>query len=384
MVAHVIAIETSPLLANHKIHRSHRTLVLVLAVVAAIVYFVPLRPIPTNLNFAVTKPPRPFEPIAGAFAFPPSEYSHVSVAVERVTPDSTKTFLSAVLMVDTGSSDTSHVAFTISSSHELFQISSNVSGHIENRVLTITLRLNDQDSTAVTANAQKDPWIRVAARITLPQPTLDSFHFESNSPTIDASLSWETDTRVGTTFYASTASHSGGAITISPPTPLSPRLFHISTHKADIVSTTALLTQHLILSTHDGSIATDKLHASVRANVVCSGSGSIHAKVHATPELEVSTSHGGVQLKVDHVELGDKDHWTRVESVEGHVGVKLVGFAGAFVAGSEEGIVKVVDGGSRGEAAGGGGKVGWVGRKEGKGKVEVNSKKGNVHLTFLK
>ncbi|KAJ3067384.1 hypothetical protein HDU98_009383 [Podochytrium sp. JEL0797] len=391
MVAHIVAIETSPLLTHQKTHRSHRTLVLLL--VAAIVFLVPLRPI--ILNFSVTKPQRPFEPIAGAFAFAPSDYSNVVITVKHVTPDvsSSKTLLSANLMVDSGSSETSHVAFTISSSTEPFQIASNVSAHIENHVLTITLYFNDEAaSTSFWAlSAKKNPWLHISARITLPQPTIESFVFSSPSPSIDASLSWETGTQVATNFYAYTGSHHGGTITLSPPAPLSARLLHVSTHKADIISTVPLSSEHLTISSHDGSIATDKLHASTRAKVMCTGSGLIRGKVHATPELQVWTNHGNVELEVDHVETGDKNHWTRVKSVSGHVGVQLVGFEGAYVAESEEGAVKVVEGGSRGKeagnsgvAAGGAGKVGWVGRKEGKGKVEVNSQKGNVRLTFLK
>ncbi|KAJ3019021.1 UNVERIFIED_CONTAM: hypothetical protein HDU68_010850 [Siphonaria sp. JEL0065] len=330
-----------------------------------------------DITSIVTSRPPQHQPIAGAFEFHPSLYSHIFVLVEKANdevPPLNNMEISTQLVVDPGTSDNSHAAFEISSSLESAQRESSISATVDEAlggILTIKLVLDDSSTSTYAkppAN-KKDPWLHAKIRITLPQASLSSFRFVSNSSAIDSSLVWEADTRVED-FVAeslgSTIKKNGNTAEAS-----------------SLVLNSVVEVANLVLVTRSASIFVKKASARSLATI-SSTAGNIDAHVRKTSTLEVSSKTGTIHVNVDHVDLNGIEHEISAHSVSGLVQCKVVGFNGKFKAATDDGIVKVsVVQDKKNEVVFIDDTEGWVGEENGKGLLHANSKTGNVALYFL-
>ncbi|KAJ3009603.1 UNVERIFIED_CONTAM: hypothetical protein HDU68_002589 [Siphonaria sp. JEL0065] len=327
---------------------------------------------------SVTSRPPQHQPIAGAFEFHPSLYSHIFVLVENANegvPHLTAKppmEISAQLVVDPGTSDNSHAAFEISSSLESAQRESSISATVDEGagILTIKLVLDDSYTSTYAKPPvnKKNPWLHAKIRITLPQAYLASFRFVSNSSAIDSSLVWEADTRVDDFVAESLGSNIKK---------------NAKKASSSLVLNSALEVENLVLVTRSASISVKKASARSVATIA-SATGDIDVIVRQTPILDVSSETGTVRANVDYADLNGIVHETSAHSVSGLVRCKVVGFNGKFKAATDNGIVKVsVAHDKKNKVVTIDNTEGWVGEENGKGLLHASSKTGNVALYFL-
>ncbi|KAI9348705.1 hypothetical protein BDR26DRAFT_710079 [Obelidium mucronatum] len=387
--------EAQPLLRPRQpSNKARQTKILSVVLLLILLTFVTWRSGATPVSVVASSKPSKdsHQPIAGSFEFHPSLYKHITVLVELKNENTnTATALqkaklpqvSTLLMVDPGTSQTSHAAYEISSSHESAQIESAITAAVDlNGVLTIRLILDDSSASFSQYSRRKPPprpgktpWLHASIRLTLPQETIASFHFLSQSERIESSLVWEAETKVEDSFMVqSLGTHSSVDKKVAAPS---------IKIKSDTYSNSFVV----VVAGHLG-IQVDAATAGTQA-LLKSQKGDIVATVSGKPNVNAETDSGVIQLKLDHntwnsgIQMENHRHETTAKSQMGHVKCTVLGFKGKFAAQTEEGVVEVSLAKKKGEVIKFNSTAGWIGGENGKGLFEAVSKKGNVALLFL-
>ncbi|KAJ3343435.1 hypothetical protein HDU83_005668 [Entophlyctis luteolus] len=347
-----VAVDSTPLLTRRgQIERPlqgrMRVLLLVAAITAALTaaFWLGLVETPQKLS----KTP---QPVTGEFAFDDA-WTHLRVSVFG------KSVGDALIIASPGTSNSSHVVFSVSSDKDSAQRDTRVSANLsaDGSMLDVVVAFPDAKSP--------DPKrLHADVRITLPQSIL-AFDMRGYAP---ASLVWEA-TDVALSFDVHTAV---GSVEIL--SPLNTSRIAVVTDVGSIRAQQLVRSHVLSLQSSTGSISLQEADI-IGPVFLQSGAGRITGTVRGYTQLDAHVSSGSINLSVySAVEEAPVALITKT----GSVSAQVFGFRGSYHAATKVGAVRVSGNVHRIDR-----NSGWVGSVDGKGSLIAETVTGSVDLKFL-
>ncbi|KAJ3343187.1 hypothetical protein HDU83_005797 [Entophlyctis luteolus] len=342
-----MASASDPLLPPHyRVRRSLRARQLLFLAAMTVVVWLWLA---ASRQQSVQKAP---QPVTGEFAFD-GAWTHLRVSVSGSSDGD------ALIIASPGTSNSSHVVYSVSSDKNVAQRNTRISANLsaDGSVLDVVVIFPE-------AKASHPKRLHADVRITLPQSIL-AFDMVGDAP---ASLIWEA-TDVALSFDVRTAV---GSVDIM--SPLNTAHVAISAHVGSIHAQQLVRSNSLSLESSTGSILLEEAEI-IGPVSLQTASGRIEGTIHGYTRLDAHVLSGSINLSI----------YSAVEEAPvamiaktGSVSAEVFSFRGTYRASTKVGAVRVsgnvhrIDGNS-----------GWVGAVDGMGSLIAETATGSVNLKFL-